>query len=462
MPVSRAKLFARTLASRTQGRLYDLRDAPIDASAGDTRRSHARHWSGRLAERVDAFGHHAIAGLAFAAPVSTALANVMLALVFVCWLAGGRYREKLRCFIDSPIAFAALLLFAWLALSLAWADGFGPDQREFLHKYADLLLMSVFLWFLLDPRHRARALAGFAAAMLLTLALSYAVAAGLLPAANWLRAQPGNAVVFKLHITHGLLMALASLLFSLYAAEAATAGRRLVASAWAIACLLALVNVLFMVQGRTGYVVLATFIVLVFALRAGWRGLAIAGVLVCVAATAIYQGYQPLRQRIDIGLSELSKWNPATPARDDSSVGRRLEFLSEGLALVRERPLLGQGLGDFAAAYRRQIEGTGKAPTSNPHNEALLLAVQAGIPAVLLYLYLLGRTALAGRQLPTLHERVLAPALVLWMSIGGLFNALLIDHTESLLFTLLLGLLAAAGLHRAPPRGLGTAGAASP
>jgi O-antigen ligase len=403
-------------------------------------------WSGR----VDALGAQAVVGLAFATPVSTALANVFLALVFACWLAGGRYREKLRCFVDSPIAFAALLLFGWLVLSLSWAGGFGPDQREFLQKYADLMMVTVVLWFMLDPRHRARALAGFAAAMLLTLALSYAAAAGLLPPVRWLRAVPGNAVVFKWHITHGLLMALAALLFSLFAFEATAAGRRLAGAFWTIACLLALFNVLFMVEGRTGYLMIASFIVLVFALRAGWRGLAIASVLICAAATAIYQGYEPLRQRIDRGMSELSQWDPATPATENNSIGRRLEFLSEGLALVQERPLFGQGLGGFAAAYRGQIEGTGKDPTSNPHNEALLLAVQAGMPAVLLYLYLLACTARAARRLPTLHERVLAPALVLWIGIGGLFNALLIDHTESMLFTVLLGLLAAAALQHTP------------
>lgn len=424
--------------------------ALFDADARGPGHDRAGHWMTRTAGHVDAFGRHAIVGLAFAAPVSTALANVFLALVFACWLMGGRYREKLRCFIDSPVAFAALLLFGWLALSLAWADGFGPDQREFLQKYADLLLVSVFLWFLLDPRHRARALAGFAIAMLLTLALSYAAAAGLLPPARWLRAVPGNAVVFKLHITHGLLMALATLLFALYAVEARAAGRRLVAAAWAIACLLALLNVLFMVQGRTGYIVLAAFIVLVFALRAGWRGLVAAAILVCVAAVAIYQGHEPLRQRINLGMGELSKWDPATPTPDVNSVGLRLEFLSEGFAVARDRPLLGHGLGSFATAYSRQIEGTGKETTSNPHNEAVLLGVQAGIPALLLYLYLLARTALAARHMPVLHERVLAPALVLWIGIGGLFNALLIDHTESLLFTLLLGLLAAAALPRTP------------
>jgi len=411
----------------------------------DLLQSHPAAWTAR----IDGLGRHAVAGLAFAAPISTALANVFLALVFACWLAGGNYKRKLRCFVDSPLTLAATLLFAWLALSLAWAGGFGPDQRQFLRKYADLLMVAVFLWFLLDPRHRARALTAFACAMLLTLALSYAAAAGLLPPARWLRATPGNAVVFKLHITHGLMMALASLLFGLFAFEASAAGRRLAAGAWALVCALALVNVLFMVQGRTGYLVLAAFIVLVFGLRAGWRGLAVASVIVCVGAVAIYQTSGSMRQRIDLTLSELSQWDPGTPTLDSNSVGRRLEFFTGSLALTRERPLLGYGLGNFASAYRDHVEGTGREPTSNPHNEALLLAIQAGLPAVLLFLHLLARIAISARSLPTLHERVLAPALVLWIGIGGVFNALLIDHTESLLFTLLLGLLAAAALPRA-------------
>ena len=410
-------------------------------------------------DRIDGLGRHAVAGLAFAVPVSTALANVFLALVLACWLAGGHYRLKLRCFVDNPVALAALLMFGWLALSLAWAGGFGPDQRDFLRKYADLLMVAVFMWFLLDPRHRSRALAGFAAAMLLTLALSYAAAAGLLPPARWLRAAPGNAVVFKLHITHSLMMALAALLFGLFAVEASNAGRRWLAAAWGVACVLALVNVLFMVQGRTGYIVLAAFMVLVFTLRAGWRGLAVAAVLVSFGGVAIYQVSESMRQRIDLGLHEFSHWDPGTPTAESSSIGRRLEFLTGSLEMARDRPLIGYGLGSFAAEYERHVEGTGREPTSNPHNEALLLTVQAGIPAVLLFIHLLARLAMAARRMPALHERVLAPALVLWIGIGGIFNALLIDHTESLLFALLLGLLAAASV-AVPARG--HAGARTP
>jgi hypothetical protein len=48
------------------------------------------------------------------------------------------------------------------------------------------------------------------------------------------------------------------------------------------------------------------------------------------------------------------------------------------------------------------------------------------------------------------HQPMGRPQDRIPIGIGGLFNALLIDHTESLLFTVLLGLLAAAALQRDP------------
>ncbi len=390
------------------------------------------------AGRIDAAGGFAIAALAFAVPISTALANVALVLVVACWVAGGSYRAKLRCWIEQPVALAAVLLFAWLCLSLLWAGGFGADQARYLRKYADLPLVAVFLWFCLHEPTRERALQGFAAAMLLTLALSCAAAAGVLPAFSWLRAEPGNAVVFKLHITHGLLMALAALLFHL---NARAARRPLARVLWSAAAALALFNVLFMVQGRTGYLVIAAFVVLACAVRFGWRGLMLAAVAVTVAAGGLYQASPALKQRVDKAIAEFSRWDRAQPAREEDSVGRRLEFYSVSSELVRQRPLLGYGLGNFPAAYRARVEGSGWLPTSNPHNEYLLLAVQAGLPAVALFLHLLARMILAARGFASERDRTLALALPVWLATGCLVNALLIDHTESLLFALLAGVL---------------------
>lgn len=395
---------------------------------------------------IDHLGHYALIALAFSIPISTALANIFLGLVLFCWLAGGNYRDKVGLFFKSPIALAALLLFAWLLLSLIWTGHFGQDQIKFLRKYSNLPMVTVFLWFLLNPICRPKVLLAFAVSMLFTLLLSYAASASLLPSYSWLHAMPGNAVVFRLHITHSLFMALAALVFGVYAAEAWVSSRRTLAVAWWAACLLALVNVIFMVQGRTGYVVLAALVALVFGLRAGWRGLVVAGVLVCISAFAIYEASNSTRQRVNLALTELSQWQPDKPVTDGNSIGHRMEFFTNSAIIISRQPLLGTGLGSFPAQYQNQVEGTGRDPTDNPHNDALLLAVQAGIPAVILFLYLLVRLGFGARHNSSLRYRVLAPALALWIGIGGIFNALLIDHAESLLFALLLGLISAAAL----------------
>ena len=392
----------------------------------------------RIASRIDGLGQHALVGLAFSMPVSTALANVFLALTVLSWLLGGHYQSKLRTMVGNPIMLPALLLFAWLALSLTWAEGPASEKGEFLRKYGDLVLIGAFLWFTLDPRVRARALGAFAAAMLLTLALSYAAAAGLLPEMRWLRATPGNAVVFKLHITHGILMALAALLFALYARDA---GRMAIRVAWAIASGLAVFNVLFMVQGRSGYLMLAALLVLVLIARWRWRG-GLAALLVVLAGSAVvYQASAPLRMRVDLALSEYRQWDRQVPARIESSIGLRLEFIDISLSLVRERPWLGYGVGSFPWAYREKVAGSGRVATANPHNEMLLLAVQGGLPAVALFLFLMTRLLACATRLPTARERLMAAALTIWLFIGGLPNALLIDHTESLVFAVLSAVL---------------------
>jgi O-antigen ligase len=401
---------------------------------------------GNWTTSLDRLGQYAVIGLAFALPISTALSSVFLALVVFFWLSGGNYKEKLSLFIQSPIALAALILFSWLVISLAWANSFDQDQIKFLRKYSNLLMVTIFLWFLLNPVIRSRVLFAFAISMLLTLILSYAAAAELLPSFSWLRAMPGNAVVFRLHITHNLFMALAALLFGVFAVEAGLAGRRFFAAAWAVACVLALINVVLMVQGRIGYIVLAAFIALVFGLRAGWKGIAVACLAVCLSAFVIYELSDSTRQRVNLALTELSQWQPDKPVTDGNSIGHRMEFATNSLALIDKRPLLGSGLGSFPSEYKQYVQGTGRDFTDNPHNDALLLAVQAGIPSVLLFLYLLIRLGFGARHATSLQIRVFAPALALWIGVGGIFNALLIDHSESLLFALLLGLIAAATL----------------
>jgi O-antigen ligase len=112
-------------------------------------------------------------------------------------------------------------------------------------------------------------------------------------------------------------------------------------------------------------------------------------------------------------------------------------------AIIRDHPVIGVGTGGFAAAYAEQVTGSESRQTTNPHQDYLLIGVQIGLVgiAALIALY-----ALAWRQARRLRRRLhrdMLRGIVIVMVLGGLFNSLLHDHTEGLLFAWLMGVMCA-------------------
>jgi O-antigen ligase len=108
---------------------------------------------------------------------------------------------------------------------------------------------------------------------------------------------------------------------------------------------------------------------------------------------------------------------------------------------VQDHPVLGVGTAGFAPAYAQRVQGTAMQPTRNPHNQYLLTASQVGLVGLALLLLLFAQQWRCANRLASAQDRTLARGLVLTVAVGGLFNSLLIDHTESLFFAWMSGLL---------------------
>lgn len=149
----------------------------------------------------------------------------------------------------SSLVWLPALIFALLALSLlTHAHAYGPKM---VGKYQKLLyVLPLALFFLADSRLMTQFVRGFLWANAAILAISFMSGLGHVTLGGL---NPDNPTVFKLQITQNVFMALAALVW-LSRAFACSGKRR-----WGYAglVLLATVNVLLMVQGRTGYVALA-------------------------------------------------------------------------------------------------------------------------------------------------------------------------------------------------------------
>jgi O-antigen ligase len=336
----------------------------------------------------------------------------------------------------NAFALAAIGFFLLHVAGAAYSLGTRAEVLAALDKASILLLVPLLVSLKPEAEWLQRALLAFLAALALTLFLSFLIWLELIPGVPAFKGYPFDPVVFKLKITHSVLMAFGAFALAIAAREATSRRWRVLLS---VGAALAAFNVLFMVWGRSGQLVLAVlfFHLLVSSFR--WRGLlaAVAAGLT-IAGTVYLIPSSSLHQRTLTTLQEIQDWRAGKSA---TLANKRLETWGNSLEIARQHPLIGVGTGGFAAAYAKQVEGTGMMVASHAENQYLLTMVQLGVVGLAALLALFGlQWRLAGRL--CIRANVdLARGLIITIAAGSLFNPFLTDHTEALFYAWLSGLL---------------------
>lgn len=389
-----------------------------------------------LARYADRSARGSAIALGFSIPISVALDNLLLLFAVVGWLASGAYRDKLSTIRQNAVCAAALVLLAVLAIGTLHGEQSLRDAALHFKKYLDLLYIPVFACLFRDAATRRHALLALAASLALVLALSLLLKLGVLPSTALTTGDAVSPTVFKLRLTHNILMAFGAFLFAWLAVTEANARLKFT---WAVLAALAAINVTMMVQGATGYLILGGLILLFGHGLGHWRGFGVASAAVTLAAIMLTSLPGPFKERVSLIGQELRGWEARQP--QSTSIGLRLEFYRNTLGIIRDHPLIGVGTGGFPKAYATRVRGTGMAETRNPHNEFLNIAAQLGAIGVAALLWLFWQQWRFASRLATPFECALARGLIVTMVIGCLYNSLLIDHTEGLLFAWLSGVL---------------------
>jgi O-antigen ligase len=374
--------------------------------------------------------------LGFSIPVSTALDNVLIVITLVAWTLSGHVQETIENTFKNKQLLYSVVLFGLLALGTLYGETALRDALSTLGKYNDLLLIPVFAMVLRDRDTRIKALHALAIAIAITVVFSYLIRFQVLPILPFITGTVALPLVFKLKITHSLLVAFGAFLFVWLGSTCQAPRLRQV---WYALALLAALNVLLLVNSATGYVTLGGLAVLFAWERMRGRGLAygMAGLAVVVAALlAIPNAFQERVTRI---VQEVQQWRPATAS--ETSSGLRLGFYHGTLGIIAAHPLSGVGTGGFPQAYARQVAGSGKAETQNPHNEFLHITAQIGVAGLLILIAMFWQQWRSARLLDTPMEQALARGLVFTLVAGCMANSLLLDHAEGLFYAWLSGLL---------------------
>jgi O-antigen ligase len=238
-------------------------------------------------------------------------------------------------------------------------------------------------------------------------------------------------VVSKDHIIHSLMMAFLVYLAAVRFADATGARVWLKRSLYGGIVAMSLYNLLGMLRGRTGYVLLASLTLLFFIERMGKRGAAFAVVLLGLTAYGGIRCSELISDRVGQTIMQLE--NQFGRERKHSP-DPRMEFLTNTVELIRRHPCMGTGTGSFRTEYAKLVAGTDDKATHDPHNEYLHLATQLGIPGAALFVLLLGVQWFAAARLCA-PERHIGRAVVITIAAGSLFNSLILSITGGLIFS---------------------------
>jgi O-antigen ligase len=369
-------------------------------------------------------------------PVSVAADHIVMVLFLAAWLLSGRLAPVAAAVREVPVAASATLLLALMFVGGLWGPGTTPEFAHYLGKDKELLFVALWLPCFVEPVWRRRAITALTVLIGIMLVVSYASAFGVIEHLGPDRG-PENPTVFKNQITHNYLMAFGAFLFAVRALSPnlATVWR----AVFAMAAVLAALNVLTMVKGRTGYIVPVVLAAYLVARRLRWRGRMAMLAVGVLAGAGLFTASDTFRERIDRTVSEAREWVPGTSST--TSIGQRLDYYSTTVGMIARRPFIGAGTGGFEAAYTEQVQGTETPPSKNPHNQYLLVTGQLGVIGLAAFVGLLVLAWRGAVRLPTVPEQDMARGLVLAMATGCLFNSLLLDHTEGMLFCWLLAVL---------------------
>lgn len=370
--------------------------------------------------------------LGLSIPVSTAATNMLCAFALCLFILEGRFAYKLDYILHHPIAQASLAVFSLLLLGTLYTSATPAEAWAMVNKYRELAYIPLFLGLFHSTQHQRLGLYAFFTSMLITLALSYGLVFFDFSTISAIKGNASNAFVFKNHITQGVLFALTAYFICLYGLKKSP-----FPLLYGFIIIALVYNVLFLSEGRTGYLLLLCLACLACYQFYQWRGIVISFLLLCIAAPLAYLSSDTLRQRID----NLKKMAEPSESKVKLSSQYRYDFYKNTLELIQQSPVwIGKGTGSFAQEYAKIAEQKNQINTTNPHSDYLMITAQFGYLGLLVFSFFLLQLWRYSYHLEA-DFRGLAQGLVVTMIIGGFVNTFWLDNTEGHLFAFLIALL---------------------
>ncbi|MFI4941563.1 MAG: O-antigen ligase family protein, partial [Burkholderiales bacterium] len=271
------------------------------------------------------------------------------------------------------------------------------------------------------------------------LAISWAQFIGLIPQRDLALADPAyRYTVLHDYTQQGIVCLLLAAMAASFA-QAETVRRRKI-FLWIVVAA-AGVNVVFLLQSRTSYLIVVPLLLfwawrLVGGRQANWRQITLS-LAILIASASVALMTSRVQQRLAKAQQDVVEYSGQHAA---NSMGIRLELWKRTLPIIASAPLLGHGLGQWQPEYEAEVNDFAHYKDfkmGHPHQEALLILAEQGAAGFALFLTLLVLLARYIGRLRPPQQGFYASLLLIYVT-AGLANCLWAVALHRNMFMMLL------------------------
>lgn len=282
-----------------------------------------------------------------------------------------------------------LLIGVFSIFSLSpWSDALGTT----FNKYLKLSISIVFIWIFHNQDTREKSLRAFFFGSLIVLALTFI---NLLDTPEWFpgsKSTWGDQTVAGNYITQGIMMSFFILACLYYLDRTKNLSIKILLATLAV---LASISILYLSNGRTGYLTffLGLFAYTIFRMPKKWLPFAMTGILLITAVA--FSTSDRIQQRYELAKNEtllLFEQSRQAQTPNLTSIGARWYMWMQSVEIFKESPLIGWGLGSHGIKWceRTTTPEWCDVGDTTPHNQFLFFATEMGIFGLGWFLLLLG------------------------------------------------------------------------
>lgn len=309
-----------------------------------------------------------LAASLLALPLSSSAKSILVVISLCLIVCSPVYRQDLFRVLSEPWCKAAMFLFFIALLACLWGPATLREKCNEMEKYSKLLYLPVLVVGFRDPNARRLGLYGFLLAMMITFVVSLLMHVGIYSAND---VEAGG--IFRNHIMTGYMMAFAAYLSALLCYQEHGKIRIL----YVILASLFSYHVLFINNGRTGYVVYVLLMALLMLQLFSWRQAVAGMVLGTVLVVSAFYVSPVMQAAVNNAVTDYHLY---MKNEKDTAIGYRLQFHDYAYTLFKRHPLLGNGTASFAHIYHEEnpIPTRGN-KLMEPHSQYWLVASEYGL-----------------------------------------------------------------------------------